>query len=118
MQSPKLTFYTGFFAFLKSLHGQNRALRLLIKRKEGTLMSSQNKLYRVKISKTVYQTVEVLAPDAKKAIEAAQGHCPAKEKTPYFDGFRDESAPKASDATEITHPTGYESAQIEWEEKN
>jgi hypothetical protein len=63
-------------------------------------MNQTRKLWRVKISKTVYQTVEVIAPDADKAIEAAQEHCPSLEKSPYFDGYRDETAPKASDAVE------------------
>jgi hypothetical protein len=80
-------------------------------------MDKVRKLWRVKISKTVYQTVEVIAPDADKAIEAAQEHCPSLEKSPYFDGYRDETAPKASDAVEITDPTGYENAQIEWSDK-
>jgi hypothetical protein len=80
-------------------------------------MDQVRKLWRVKISKTVYQTVEVIAPDADKAIEAAQEHYPSLEKSPYFDGYRDETAPKATDAVEISHPTGYESAQIEWTDK-
>lgn len=80
-------------------------------------MDKARKLWRVKISKTVYQTVEVIAPDAQKAIEAAQEHCSPLEKAPYFDGYRDETAPKASDPIEITHPSGYENAQIEWSDK-
>jgi hypothetical protein len=31
-------------------------------------MPNPRKLWRVKISKTVYQTVEVIAPDEEKAI--------------------------------------------------
>jgi len=81
-------------------------------------MPNPRKLWRVKISKTIYQTVEVIAPDEEKAIEAAQEHCEPISKTPYFDGYRDETAPQASDAVEITHPTGYECAQIEWVDKN
>jgi hypothetical protein len=70
-------------------------------------MPEKEKLWRVKISKTVSQTIEVLAPDADKAVESAQNQCPFYERQePYGDGFRDETSPSvASVPTETAGPT-------------
>ena len=81
-------------------------------------MQKKEKLWCVKISKTVYLNVSVTAPDAKKAVEAAQEQCPSYARETYYpDGFRDETAPKASDPKEVTNPTGYEDVHIAWTDK-
>jgi hypothetical protein len=66
-------------------------------------MPEQEKLWRVKISKTVSQTIEVLAPDTDKAVESAQNQCQFYERQePYGDGFRDDGPVRpSSDPKEI-----------------
>jgi hypothetical protein len=81
-------------------------------------MSNPAKLYRVKIVKQVYLNVAVTAPNAEKALEAVQEQCPSYVRETYYpDGFKDDTAPKATNPIEVTHPTGYEDVHIVWKEK-
>jgi hypothetical protein len=62
----------------------------------------ENKLYRVKMVKTVAKDVEVTASSASAALAEAQKQCPPSEPwCPYGDGYRDDGPAKAIEAVEI-----------------